>query len=153
MTGPWAEADVVAAVRQIQERVAATFVALGHLPPMAWLFATRHPDTGAPVKHLMAVPPMGEASVRQRVSFPLLIRLAALKGGAVGVVVAARATARTAGGATQEVLTVLAEHRSMGARVWRAPIGQSETGGVEVGPWKREEGIMESRFLKLLPSV
>ncbi len=147
----WSEEDVQTAIGRVKENAAATLMAEGTIPPTAFLFATRNPDTEVPQKHLLLVPPMGVAGVVQRQTYPLLIRLAAIKGGAVGLIFVAKATARTERGATQEVLMLMAEHKEMGSRVWRAEISRGEE-GIKLGPWEAEGGTIQSRFLKLLPT-
>jgi hypothetical protein len=113
--------------------------------PLAFLFATLNPDVGTPKKHLMMVPPMGVPGVEQRQTYPLLIRLAALKGGASGLVFIAEATARK-GDTTHRVIVIVVEHLDFGVQIWEAPILD---GGL--GTWELAKGQVQSRFLHLLP--
>lgn len=141
----WTQPDVEEAVLRVRERAGATFAADGRVSPLAFVFATKNPDTGAEHKHLMMVPPMGAAGVQQRQTYPLLIRLAALKGDAAGLVFVAEATARRGDGA-QRVLMVVVEHLTFGIQVWEAPIGDDG-----LRDWSRVKGQVQSRFLHLLP--
>lgn len=142
----WSRSDVEESVERAKENAAATFLADRHIPPVTFLFATQNPDTGKPRKHLMLVPPIGAGGVGQRLTYPLLIRLAAMKGAATGLIFVAEATARVDDGEGQRVVMVLVEHKHHGIVIWRAPVMESG-----LGSWVQEKGNAQSRFLHLLP--
>ena len=169
----WTKDEVLEEAGTIRDSVRQTFDKHGGLSQMAWLFATRNPETGEDAKGLVLVPSTG------RQGYPDLIRHAGEQSRAVGVVFAVELWAidpeyqaqigyeaslkearEWAGKIAKhphriECVHVSVEHhRLMNHMTWTARIARDAEGKPSLGEWDEQtwEGS-EGRFTHLLPPV
>jgi len=175
----WPKQEVLDRVKDIRAAASETFGRLGEVRPCAWLYATKHPETGADEENLIMMRFLGTFEPEARDMFSFAIRKFAQTTRAVGIVFQSEMwtldhaycqsipRAQLAqemndwAGRLHEhprraecIMILLEHHRLPGTHQWFATIARDDKNVGTLGEWEaRTMTKGEGRFINMLPTV